>query len=131
MHTAVQDNVIKSGQYLVLCIDFSRIERSPDIEVATANLADSLNQSLHEFTAGYAKYLDKSTSGLQLSGTNVVGNLNSHVYAIHDMLRRIHEEGDKSHPLFGVEGVCSSRFTDARLLPMLFFLTPEDLLLGR
>ena len=109
MDKAVNDGNILPGQYLVLEFDFSSITRSPKLDEAAQFLADGINGSLLDFVSTYAEYLGESFTS-QVSRSTTIGNptqnLKNFVEAVHHALRGIHKKGDKSHPLFGTQGVC-------------------------
>lgn len=109
MDKAVNDGDVLPGQYLVLEFDFSSITRSPKFDEAAQFLADGISGSLLDFMSTYTEYLGESFA-LQVSRSttirNPTQNLKNLVEAVHHALRGIRKKGDKSHPLFGVQGVC-------------------------
>lgn len=105
---AVNDGEVLPGQYLVLEFDFSSITRSPKLGEAAQFLADGINGSLLDFMSTYTEYLGESfasqVSRFTTNG-NPTQNLITLVNAVHHTLRGIRKKGDKSHPLFGAQGI--------------------------
>ena len=64
--------------------------------------------SLLKFTSKYAEYLGESFASQvsYFTNRNSTANLHTLVEAVDDALRGIRKKGDKSHPLFGTQGVC-------------------------
>jgi hypothetical protein len=105
---AVNSDIIKPGQYLILEFDFSRVFRPLNLDESVEFLKTEINDRLLEFRREYIDDLGPSfetaTSGFKEN--DPAGNLKRLIEAVDRALRDIKERGGKNHPLRDVRGVC-------------------------
>jgi hypothetical protein len=110
---AVKNGIVKSGQYLILAFDFSRVTRTRKIDESVESLRSEINDGLEEFKLEYTNDLGQSfasaTSGFKEN--DPARNLKILVNAVNRELRDIQKRGEKSHPLWGIRGVCLFQIT--------------------
>ena len=107
MEKAVNDGIVKPGQYLVLEFDFSRVARPCKINESVESLRREINRGLLEFKHMYANDLGPPFASAP-SGfvhNDPAGNLTDLVNAVHFALQYIQERGEEDHPLRDVRGV--------------------------
>jgi hypothetical protein len=106
---AVQNGIIKPGQYLILQFDFSRVARPQKIGQSTKSLHREINLGLWEFRHTYGKHLgdffESETSRFQLEQDST-DNLTHLIKVVDFVLQDIHDKGQNGHPLWDVRGVC-------------------------
>ncbi|KAF9385135.1 hypothetical protein BGX21_001137 [Mortierella sp. AD011] len=101
----VKSGRVIPGQYLILPFDFSEVDRSRDLSVATKSLADMINGTVKQFYMTYAPYLgDKSSD--QLIKENIspraATSLRDCVISVQARLNNVMGKDD---PLYGVKGI--------------------------
>ncbi|KAG0196105.1 hypothetical protein BGX28_000135, partial [Mortierella sp. GBA30] len=102
----VESGKISPGQYLILAFDFSKVNRSPNLETAEESLGGMINNTVETFYRVYAPYLGKAT-GKQLtdeliSPSDPVRSLGRCVTLVQEALNAVMETDD---PLYGVKGI--------------------------
>ena len=108
MDKAVNSNIVKPGQYLILEFDFSRVPRPLNIDGSVEFLKTEINARLSEFRREYSTELGPSFE-LATSGfiqNNPARNLTTLVDAVDRALRDIKKKGGENHALRDVRGVC-------------------------
>ena len=107
MDKAVNNGIVRPGQYLVLEFDFSRVPRPLNINESMECLKTEINDRLSEFKREYTNDLGQSfasaTSGFIQN--DPVRNLTDLVHAVDHALQDIQERGEENHPLRDVRGV--------------------------
>ena len=107
MDKAVNSNIVKPGQYLVLEIDFSRVPRPLNVNESVEFLKTEINDRLSEFRREYGTDLgpsfESATSGFIQN--DPAGNLTDLVHAVDRALQDIQKRDEKGHPLRDVRGV--------------------------
>jgi hypothetical protein len=110
---AVKDGIVQPGQYLVLYFDFSCVTRTLNMDQSVESLRREINRGLSRFKLEYTEDLGRSfiseTSSFILN--DPAGNLRDLVEAVDRTLKDIQKRGKKSHPLWGVRGVCLFQIT--------------------
>ncbi|KAF8984472.1 hypothetical protein BGZ46_007936 [Entomortierella lignicola] len=95
-----------SGQYLILAFDFSKVDRSPDLNTAQNNLRDMINSAIENFYQVYAPYLgNKSSVQLiqdKITPDNSVQSLDRCVNLVREALNGVVRT---DNPLYGVKGI--------------------------
>ncbi|KAI8605118.1 AAA-ATPase-like domain-containing protein, partial [Dissophora ornata] len=101
----VERGKVTPGQYLVLALDFSKIDRSADLIIASDGLNDMINNAIKNFYKTYAPYLGEKASD-DLIDRNIspraVGSLDACVNLVREALNAVTEKDD---PLYGVKGI--------------------------
>jgi hypothetical protein len=104
---AVNNGIVRPGQYLVLEFDFSRVPRPLNINESMECLKIEINDRLSEFKREYTNDLGQSfesaTSGFIQN--NPARNLIILVDAVDRSLRDIKKRGEENHPLRDIRGV--------------------------
>ena len=112
MDKAVQNGIVKPGQYLILEFDFSCVARSRNIDDSVEALRSEINDGLEEFKLEYADDLGQSfasaTSGFKENMP--ARNLKVLINAVNRELRDIQKRDEENHPLWGIRGVCLFRY---------------------
>ncbi|KAI8344978.1 hypothetical protein B0O80DRAFT_534669, partial [Mortierella sp. GBAus27b] len=101
----VKSGKVRPGQYLTLTFDFSKVNRSRDIETAEAGLNDMINNSIRAFYTKYAPYLGTATSHQLIEARvapRAVSSLTLCVELVEEALNAVSEKDD---PLYDVKGI--------------------------
>lgn len=105
MDRDVGSGKVSPGQYLVLAFDFSKVNRSPNLETAEESLGGMINNAVEAFYQTYAPYLGhKSSEELikeKISSSDPVKSLGRIVNLVREALIAVTERDD---PLNGVKG---------------------------
>jgi hypothetical protein len=104
---AVENDIVKPGQYLILQFDFSRVARSRNINESVESLKREINLGLEEFKLEYTNDLGQSFASAtsRFKENDPTGNLTVLIKAVDRVLRGIQKRGEESHPLWGIRGV--------------------------
>lgn len=102
----VTNNRVSPGQFFVLQLDFSAVDRSQDREVARHSLNLLLNRSIKQFYKTYEPYLRMSADHLiqDLIKDDATASLGECVNLVHNILSSIANPED---PLSKIKGVCT------------------------
>ncbi|CAG8450874.1 5264_t:CDS:2 [Paraglomus occultum] len=104
----VQAGKVTPGQYLMLSLDFSAINRSADVKVAEYDLQQMLNNSIKQFYSTYARYLGNRSSEELIerlvNPESATSSLKECVRVVQEKLRAVQKDDDNA-PLAGVKGI--------------------------
>ena len=108
MDEAVQKGTVQPGRYIDLNFDFSRVNRSRNMNKGATSLNREINRGLLDFKRVYGEALGESFA-LHTSNfleNDLAGNLADLVGAVNYTLQGIHDKGEKDNPLWDTRGVC-------------------------
>jgi len=103
----VKNGIIQPGRYLILEFDFSRVDRSRNLNESAESLRRLINRGLSRFKLNYTKDLGEpfASQTSNFIENDPAGNLADLVEAVDFTLQDIHNRGEESHPLWDVQGV--------------------------
>lgn len=103
----VKNGIVRPGKYLILEFDFSRVDRSGNLNESAESLKRLINRGLSRFKRNYTKDLGESFASetSNFIENDPAGNLADLVEAVDFALQDIHDRGNENHPLRDVQGI--------------------------
>ncbi|GJJ77509.1 hypothetical protein EMPS_09868 [Entomortierella parvispora] len=101
----IESGKVTPGQYLILKVDFSTVNRFGDIETAEVDMNSKINSSIRAFYLNYAHYLGV-IPGSELIKEKISNNgLESFCTCTDFVMDTLRDAKEKDDPLLGVKGI--------------------------
>lgn len=101
----IAEGRVMPGQFFIWKMDFSTLNRSPNIVEAKEELKQFLNLSFERFYNTYATYLGRNVTDLcgKINDKSPNANLERFIWLVQDAIAQARKRGNKQ--LTGVQGV--------------------------